>query len=87
MWNNRGGGSEASLRFVVTCSGVGVQRHVTLVRIGYPNAMRLPGTQIMAVSVPVSPPSGAAAGLLRQLTCFCISGATVSTIYDKLARM
>ena len=34
-----------------------------------------------------SPPSGAAAGLLRQLTCFCISGATVSTIYDKLARM
>ena len=49
--------------------------------------MRLPGTQIMAVSVPVSPPSGAAAGLLRQLTCCCISGATVSTIYDKLARM
>ena len=45
-----------SLRFVVTCSGVGVQRHVTLVRIGYPNAMRLPGTQIMAVSVPVRPP-------------------------------
>ena len=35
----------------------------------------------------VSPPSGAADGLLRQLTCCCISGATVSTIYDKLARM
>ena len=49
--------------------------------------MRLPGTQIMDVSVPFRPPSGAAAGLLRQLTCCCISGATVSTIYDKLARM
>ena len=36
---------------------------------------------------PFRPPSGAAAGLLRQLTCCCISGATVSTIYDKLARM
>ena len=35
----------------------------------------------------VSPPSRAAAGLLRQLACCCISGATVSTIHDKLARM
>ena len=45
----------------------------------------------MAVSVPVRSPSGAAAGaaagLLRQLACCCISGATVSTIHDKLARM
>ena len=32
-------------------------------------------------------PFRAAAGLLRQLTCCCISGATVSTIHDKLARM
>ena len=29
---------------MVTCSGVGVQRHVTLVSIDYPKAMRLPGT-------------------------------------------
>ena len=41
---------------MVTCSGVGVQRHVTLVSIDYPKAMRLPGTQIMDVSVPFRPP-------------------------------
>ena len=33
------------------------------------------------------PARGVSWGLLRQLTCCCISGATVSTIYDKLARM
>ena len=50
------GAKRTSLRFVVICSGVGVQRHVTLVGIDYPKAMRLPGTQIMDVSVPFRPP-------------------------------
>ena len=77
---HRRGAKRTSLRFVVTCSGVGVQRHVTLVSIDYPKAMRLPGTQIMDVSVPVRPPP-------VPLTCCCISRATVSTIHDKLARM
>ena len=51
-----GGAKRASLRFLVTCSTVGVQRHIALVRIDHPNATKLPGTQIMAVSVPVRPP-------------------------------
>ncbi len=49
--------------------------------------LRRPSKSPQTEERPVSPPSGAAAGVLRQLTCCCISGATVSTIYDKLARM